>query len=121
MICYIVWIILTILIAAFHLVTYFIIIFKSPNYRIIDEILTSTPLFDFEISPSCINKTALVLHKWRGRDIDPNGDDWKIIDETDLEIVHGQKFCYKSKTYKNLLYNNQIKKIIVILDINLVE
>lgn len=107
---YIVWTILTILIAAFHLVTYFIIVFISPNYRIIDEILKSAPLFDFEISPSCINKTALVLHKWRGRGIDSCGDDWKIIDETDLEIVHGQKICYKSKTYKDLLYNNQIKK-----------
>lgn len=85
-ICYIVWIILTILIATFHLVTFFILFFKSPNYRIIDEILNSTPLFDFEISPSWINKIGLVWHKWRGRNLDSSGDDWKIIDETDLNI-----------------------------------
>ena len=34
----------------------------------------------------------------------------RIVDKTNIDKINGYYFCYKYKSYRRLLYNNQIKK-----------
>ena len=89
------------------------------NYFNISDIFDSSPLFDFSYSENCEpGKSAVVFHKWGGR----KDKEWTIgddllpeqktvvVDETDIKQIYGKYFCYKKKSYKELLYNGQIIK-----------
>ena len=82
------------------------------------ELFDSSPLFDFELSNYCDEKSSLTFHRWGGRTkekwtLDDNLIPTKkteIYDQTDIKKINGNNFCYKQKSYKDLLYNGQIIK-----------
>ena len=80
-------------------------------------ILLSSPLFDFSIDDNCGIKSHIIFHIWEGRKETEyyysNGhyrSRTKIIDRTDLKKLNGKYFCYKHVSYRELLYNDQIRK-----------
>ena len=113
-------IIYTVIILTIHFVYYFVI--KKTDFESIFSTYESSPYFDFEINLYCENKRSVVFHTWEGRKITETSYMYKngkrkktthtrTVDETDIEILNSQRFCYKKlKTYKELLYDGQIIK-----------
>ena len=72
-------------------------IFEEFNY---------SPLFDFNISSSCGKDSYIIFHALQGATF-PNN---VRINGKEINRINGYYFCYKYKSYKYLLYNNQIIK-----------
>ena len=106
---------LLLIIAIIHIVFGFLM--KAKEFNAFD-LFDSSPLFDFEVKKDCGDKTALIFHKWGGRNIteihhDSDGDKYertKVVDQTDIKIINGNYFCYKHISYIDLLNNGQIIK-----------
>ena len=105
------------LIAVIHLVFYFII--KETDFGNLFDVFESSPLFNFAIDKAnCGKYDSLTFHVWEGRKeyyyyYDYNGQyhsKTKIVDKTEIKQINGYYFCYSHKSYKDLLYNGQIKK-----------
>ena len=74
-------------------------------------------LFDFSIEDNCGVKSHVVFQVWQGRKEEEyyyrNGhlnSRTKIVDRTNIKKLNGKLFCYKHISYKELLYNGQIRK-----------
>ena len=78
------------------------------------DLFDSSPLFDFLLSNDCWDRTSITFHRWGGRgEIETNTEEppkMVVYDETDIKIINGNYFCYKYKSYRDLLYNGQIIK-----------
>ena len=106
---------LLLIIAITHIVFGFLM--KAKEFNAFD-LFDSSPLFDFEVKKDCGDKTALIFHRWGGRNIteihhDSDGDKYertKVVDQTDIKIINGNYFCYKHISYIDLLNNRQIIK-----------
>jgi len=98
-----------------HIVYGFLI---KVNYFSVNDLLGSSPLFDFSIKSDCSGKSAVAFHKWGGRldyewTVDENLMPTKkvvVVDQTDLKKINGVYFCYNHISYKDLLNNGQIIK-----------
>ena len=84
----------------------FIILTKNARFVNVFDALESSPLFDFSIDLDCGNKSHLVFYIWKVQ-IEERDD---IFDTVNIEKINGYYFCYKHKSYKELLSKNQIKK-----------
>ena len=89
------------------------------NYFNVNDLMGSSPLFDFSINSDCQGKSAVAFHKWGGRayyewNIEDDGSystrKKVVVDETDLKKINGNYFCYKHISYIDLLNNGQIIK-----------
>ena len=107
--------ILIFLIAVIHVVFFFYI--KETDLQNIFDAFESSPLFDFDISDNCGRYSHLVFHVWEGRKeteyYRSNGkrrSRTKIVDKKEIDRINGHYFCYEYKSYKDLLYNDQIIK-----------
>ena len=105
--------ILIFLMAVFHFVSYFLI--KKSDFNEIFDIYDSSPLFNFGLSDErCTSTYNVVFHVWGG----VKDTLWKRRtrytirkDAKNIEILKDKYFCYKSISYRELLYNGQIKKV----------
>ena len=100
-------IVLITVIGIVHVVLGFIM--KMNDFNVYD-LFDSSPLFDFELSNDCGNKSSLTFHRWGGRKVTDSEGDTYIKDETDLKKINGFYFCYNHKSYFDLLNNGQIIK-----------
>ena len=103
------------LIGIAHLVLYFFI--KETDFNNIFDTFESSPLFDFSIDDNCGIKSHIIFHIWEGRKETEfyyskrnSRSRTKIVDRTDLKKLNGKYFCYKHVSYRELLYNDQIRK-----------
>ena len=100
------------LITVFHFVSFFLI--KKSDFTEIFDAYDSSPLFDFALSNNpCPSTYNIIFHKWEG----VKEEYWhrktrytRQKDATNIEKLKNNYFCYKPMTYKELLYNGQIKK-----------
>ena len=100
------------LITVFHFVSFFLI--KRSDFTEIFDTYDSSPLFDFALSNNpCPSTYNIIFHKWEG----VKEEYWhrktrytRQKDATNIEKLKNNYFCYKPMTYKELLYNGQIKK-----------
>ena len=100
------------LITVFHFVSFFLI--KKSDFTEIFDTYDSSPLFDFALSNNpCPSTYNIIFHKWGG----VKEEYWhrktrytRQKDATNIEKLKNNYFCYKPMTYKELLYNGQIKK-----------
>ena len=99
-----------------HFVFYFFI--EKTNYENLFDAFESSPFYDFKVDDNCGANDNLVFHRWEGRkETEYYWRDGRyrsreiILDETDITLINGNKFCYnKKKTYRELLNNKQIIK-----------
>ena len=99
------------ILAVFHLVSYFYI--KKTDFNNIFDTFESSPLFNFRIDTNCGSYDHIIFHVWEGRNeyyFNGKNIEAQIVDKTDITKINGYMFCYKKKTYKELLYNGQIIK-----------
>ena len=91
---------------------------KAYDFDNIIDALDSSPLYNFELNDNCNGKSNIVFHTWEGR-IEKEyyysrghlRSREKTVDVTDIKVINGYKFCYdKKKSYRELLYNDQIIK-----------
>ena len=108
-------VILFFIICILHFIFYFII--KQTNFETITDAYESSPLFNFYIDTTCGTDKHIIFHVWEGREETEyyysNGrtrSRTKIYDKTEIDRINGYYFCYKHISYKDLLYNDQIKK-----------
>ena len=87
-----------------------LILIKNANFVNVFDAFELSPLFDFSIGLNCGTKSHLVFYIWKKRTEDKNENDEYTYDETNIEKINGYYFCYKHKSYRELLYNNQIRK-----------
>ena len=106
---------LILIIGIIHFAFYFYI--KETDFGNIYDSLESSPLFDFEISDNCGANSHITFHKWEGRkEIEyyyrkgRRRSRTKIVDATNIIKINGKLFCYRHVPYKELLYNDQIRK-----------
>ena len=102
---------IVLILAIFHLVSYFYI--KETDFNNIFDALESSPLFKFRIDTTCGANDPIIFHVWEGRKVYSGygkHKTTKILDKTDITKINGIMFCYEKKTYKELLYNGQIIK-----------
>jgi hypothetical protein len=93
-------------------------VFIDVNYFSVNDVLGSSPLFDFSIKNGCSGKSAVAFHKWGGKldyewTVDENLMPTKkvvVVDQTGLKKINGIYFCYNLISYKDLLNNGQIMK-----------
>ena len=90
---------------------------KQTDFGNIFDTFESSPLFDFSVETNCGSKSHITFHVWEGRKETSyyyyDGtirSETKIVDVTNIDKINGQFFCYKHISYKDLLYNNQIKR-----------
>ena len=108
--------ILCFILTVIHLVSFFLI--KKTDFENVFDTYESSPLFNFEIGPSCGVKSNLIFHIWEGRKKkyrtrrkSRTTVRTEIVDETYIELINGIKFCYNNTyTYRDLLYNDYIIK-----------
>ena len=98
-----------------HLVFYFYI--KQTDFGNIFDAFESSPLFNFSVEKDCAGKSHITFHVWEGREKTSyyyyGGSlktETKIVDVTNIDKINGYFFCYDHISYKDLLYNGQIKK-----------
>jgi len=103
------------LIGIAHFVFFFFI--KETDFCNIFDSFESSPLFDFSIDDNCGMKSHIIFHIWEGRkEIEyyySHGSlksRTKIVDRTNIKKINGKYFCYNHISYKELLYNGQIRK-----------
>ena len=98
-------IILIILISIIHFIFFFFI--KETNFEDLFDTFESSPLFDFDINKTCNTDSHIIFHEWEGiKETNSNSIDHR----TEMNKINGYQFCYKHKSYKDLLYNGQILK-----------
>ena len=103
--------VIILILAIFHSVSYFYI--KKTDFNNIFDKFESSPLFNFRIDTNCCAYEYIIFYVWEGRkEYYYSGKDayTQIADKTDITKINGYMFCYKRKTYKELLYNGQIIK-----------
>ena len=91
---------------------------KAYDFDNIIDALDSSPLYNFELNDNCNGKSNIVFHTWEGRKEKEYyysrghlRSREKTVDVTDIKVINGYKFCYdKKKSYRELLYNDQIIK-----------
>ena len=100
------------LITVFHFVSFFLI--KSSDFTEIFDTYDSSPLFDLTPSDTpCSSTYNIIFHKWEGvKEVHYHRKTryTRQKDATNIEKLKDKYFCYKPMTYKELLYNGQIKK-----------
>ena len=100
------------LITVFHFVSFFLI--ERSDFTELFDTYDSSPLFDFALSTTpCSSKYNIIFHKWEGvKDVYYQGKKrhTRQKDATNIEKIKNNFFCYRPITYKELLYNGQIKK-----------
>ena len=114
--CFIIFdMILFLILSIVHLVFYFYI--KQTDFGNIFDAFESSPLFNFSVEKDCAGKSHITFHVWEGREKTYyyyyNGalrTETKIVDVTNIDKINGYYFCYNHISYKDLLYNGQIKK-----------
>ena len=100
-----------ILIMIVHFVFFFLI--KETDFGNIFDAFESSPLFDFSIDDNCGMKSSIIFHTWEGWKKVSYGflsSKTKIVDRTNIKKINGKYFCYNHVSYKELLYNGQIRK-----------
>ena len=105
--------ILIFLIGILHFVSFFFI--KETDFENLFDTFESSPLFNFNVSENCGKYSHLVFHTWEGvkRAAYSSGharSRTKVFYRTEIDRINGHYFCYEHKSYKELLYNDQIKK-----------
>ena len=100
-----------------HLIFGLIIKINKYNEFEVFDLFDSSPLFNLSLEDICKNKSAVVFHTWRGREVivhnkdnDYIFDEIVIKDETDIKKINGKYFCFKNISYRDLLNNGQIVK-----------
>ena len=100
------------LITVFHFISFFLI--KSSDFTEIFDTYDSSPLFDLTPSDTpCSSTYNIIFHKWEGvKEVHYHRKTryTRQKDATNIEKLKDKYFCYKPMTYKELLYNGQIKK-----------
>ena len=100
------------LITVFHFISFFLI--KSSDFTEIFDTYDSSPLFDLTLSDTpCSSTYNIIFHKWEGvKEVHYHRKTryTRQKDATNIEKLKDKYFCYKPMTYKELLYNGQIKK-----------
>jgi hypothetical protein len=102
------------LIAILHFVSFFLI--KKSDFTDIFDTYESSPLFEFKIdSENQEGFSNVIFHVWHGI----KKDEYKRRKrytvkkgETQIDKLKGSHISYKSISYKDLLYNNQIRKLV---------
>ena len=107
-------------ISLIHFIFYFF--FKVTDYNNITNTLESYPLFNFHLTTGGCGpgNDYIIFHEWKGLEISERYYDYRshkyktrkiIKGEKEITKIHNNFFCYqKKKSYKELLYNNQIIK-----------
>ena len=102
-------IILVILFEIMHFI--FAFFFKVTDFNNVFDTLDSSPLFNFFSDVTCGSNEHIIFHVWEGIDRSKESYDSnsKIEGKTEISKINGYYFCYKKKkSYKELLYNDQI-------------
>jgi hypothetical protein len=106
-------VIIIILIGIIHLVFYFYV--KQSDFDNLFDTYESSPLFDFQTNTDYQEGFSnAIFHVWRGvkKDVYKRRKRYTVKkDETNIDKLKGKRLLYKSSSYKDLLYNNQIRKI----------
>ena len=107
--------IIILLIGIVHLIFYFFI--KPSDFDNLFDTYESSPLFNLDIkkSENCGSQSPYTFQVWEGvkkKKVSRKSrrSKSKIVDKTNLNKLNGHLFCYDYKSYRELLYNGQIRR-----------
>ena len=95
-----------------HFIFFFFL--EETDFSDIFDSMESSPLFEFKVDSNCGKLSNVVFHRWEGLKKNPSRN-YEVeysdkYEKADIKILYGKKFCYNKISYKELLYNGQIRK-----------
>ena len=81
--------------------------FRQTDFNDLFDTFESSPLFDFSIEDNCGMKSQAIFRVLEGN---KGTDNLRSENDVYIKKLNGKFFCYKHISYKELLYNGQIRK-----------